>query len=375
MLSALKNFFITFLIAALIFGSAAYFATKFLTNTITGIFAAESSELEGILTPENSGNPSPSDTSVPDNPSVNDDPDASIQGDSFNMLFIVTDYQSDMFDDYFPDQDTLKEQLEAGETGEFGLLGKEYRYPRAVATVLLRADKERKEFTYTVFPAITRVNTPTGDHTLGDLYNLYGKNYIVDQVAAMTGLTIDFHLHVNVTELYDIVFEMGGFPLYLKEELYYDGRVSTSQRPEDGFTEPFYTIGSNTIDGAGSIALMMWEDYSSAAALADRNDLLVDILSAILTKVTALPQAEFTAFYDKIYESGWIDSNFTTKDLVSRMELICAISSDTFTVKTLDYPGRYISATETENAWFSPSTASGIVMFKSYRKVIGTNNS
>lgn len=372
MLSALKNFFITFLIAALIFGSAAYFATKFLTNTITGIFAAESSELEGILSPEDKPN-TPEDTAE-DTPGQTDNPTAAIHGESFNMLFIVTDYQADTFEDYCPDKETIKEMLEAGEEGELGLLGTDYRYPRAVATVLFRADKERGEFTYTVFPAITRVNTAVGNHALGDLYNLYGKDYIINTVAAMTGLTIDYHLFVNVTELYDIVYEMGGFPLYLDRELYYDGRVSTSQKPEEGFSEPFYTIGHNIVDGAGAIALMMWEDFSSSAALAERNTLLVNILSAILTKVTELPQEEFTALYDKLHEEGWISSDFTTKDLVSHMDLICALGSDLFTVKTIDFPGRYLAATETEDAYFSPSIASAIATFKNYRKLVGTDN-
>ena len=49
MLSAFKNFFITFLIAALVFGAAAYFATRFLTDTISGIFDMEANELDQIL--------------------------------------------------------------------------------------------------------------------------------------------------------------------------------------------------------------------------------------------------------------------------------------------------------------------------------------
>ena len=59
-MSALKNFVITFLISALIFGSVAYFATQFLTDTITGIFDAEKSELDSILNPSNPSDTTPS---------------------------------------------------------------------------------------------------------------------------------------------------------------------------------------------------------------------------------------------------------------------------------------------------------------------------
>lgn len=377
MLSALKNFFITFLIAALIFGSAAYFATRFLSNTITGIFAAESSELEGILNP---GDNTPDNPSSPntDNSDVSGVPLEDIQGDSFNMLFIVTDYQPDLFSDYCPDKETLAQMEEDGNTNTVGILSTSYRRPRAVATVLFRADKERKEFTYTVFPAVTRVSTAVGDQSLGDLYNLYGQNYIIDTVAAMTGVTIDYHLLVNVTELYDIVNEMGGFSLYITKELYYNGLVSTAEKPAEevaDFLPLLYTIGKNTIDGSGAIALMMWDDSAvSAAALTERNTLLVNVLSAIMDRLTSLSQAEFTAFYDKICEEGLISTNFTTKDLVSNMGLIRKISEEDFTEKTLDYPGRYIAATDTENAYFSANTSAGITQFKNYRKVLDTDN-
>lgn len=376
MLSAFKNFFITFLIAAIVFGSAAYFVTGFLTNTITSIFDKESSELEGILTPSDSDKPSePSDTAT-DTP-VGEDPEDVLLGESFNMLFIVTDYQPDLFGDYFPDEETLDELEEATDQNEIGYLGAHYRRPRAVATVLLRADKERKEFTYTVFSAATRISTSVGDYSLGEIYDLYGHDYIVDIVAARTGLPIDYYLMVNVTELYDIVNEMGNFSLYLTQDLYYNGLISTSVKPlpdQEDSLPLLYEIGTNTIDGSGAIALMMWEDASSAAAMAERNTLLVNVLTAIVDKLTTLSQAEFTAFYDSITEQELIRTNFTTKDLVSRIDLIYAHGSDAFTVKTVDYPGRYVAATETDDAYFSANTSTGIALFKNYRRVLPTND-
>ncbi len=377
MLSALKNFFITFLIAALVFGSAAYFATRFLTNTITSIFDKESSELEGILSPGEDDKPSdPSDT-TPASPSTDGNTGEVIQGESFNMLFIVTDYQPDLFGDYYPDKETLEQMEESAGENEIGLLGAQYRRPRAVATVLLRADKERKEFTYTVFSAATRVTTSVGDYSLGDIYNLYGYDYIIDVVAARTGVPIDYHLTVNVTELYEVVNAMGGFPLYMTKDLYYNGLIATSEKPSPELEDTLpllYGIGKNTIDGSGMIALMMWDDTSSATAMAERNTLLVSILTSVIDKLTTLSHAEFTAFYDSITEDGLVETNFTTKDLVSRIDLIYASASEEFTTKSLDYPGRYIAATETEDAYFSANITTGIALFKNYRRVIPTND-
>ncbi len=379
MLSAFKNFFITFVVAALVFGTAAYFATQFLTETISGIFDAESSELDSLL------NPTEDKPQTPDNPQQTDvpgnlpeeNPEKVIQGDSFNMLFVVTDYQPDLFNDYPPDADALEAlQAESAEKN-LGVLGVKYRRTRAAAVVLLRADKERREFTYTVFPAITRVTTSSGDHALSDLYDLYGLDYIINTVSGMTGLTVDYHMAVNVTELYEVVNAMGGFPLYLTKDVYYNGVTSTSTKPSEELANTLpllYRIGKNTIDGSGSIALIMCEDYTSTADFNDRNTLLVNILTAMLEKLTDLPEAEFTAFYDKICTEGWVKTTLPTKDLVAQIELIYAIKDETFVKKTVDLPGRFIAATEEEAAYFSPNLSSAVTTFKNYRKVIDSEN-
>ena len=378
MLSAFKNFFITFLVAALIFGAIAYFATQFLTETISGIFDSESNELDSIL------NPTPSNTESPDNtntPGTDDrpvtDPEEEITGESFNMLFVVTDYQPDMFTDYRPDAETLGQMQNESAADHFGVLSAPFRKTRAVSVVLLRADKERREFTYTVFPAATRITTSSGDHTLGDLYELYGLDFIINTVSGISGLTVDYHLAVNVTELYEIVNAMGGFHLYFTKELYYNGFVATSEKPspETANNPPLlYDIGKNTVDGSGVIALMMWDDTTSAATHTERNTLLVNTLSAILEKLTSLPEAEFTALYDRICTEGWVETTFTPKDLVAQIELIYKIKDESFIKKTLDYPGRFIAATETADAYFAPSTGSAITLFKNYRKIVEDNS-
>ena len=49
MLSALKNFGVTFLISALLFGVIAYFATLFVSSTVNSILDDESNELNDIM--------------------------------------------------------------------------------------------------------------------------------------------------------------------------------------------------------------------------------------------------------------------------------------------------------------------------------------
>lgn len=380
MLSALKNFAITFLISALVFGGAAYFATQFLTETITGIFDSESSELDSILTPS-TGIPG-SNPANTDSPDTTDTPESTapgsiLSGESFNMLFIVTDHQPELFDDYYPDKEELDRMESDPTTPSTGILGADYRRTRAISVLLLRVDKERGEFTYTVFPAITRVSTSSGEHALADIYHLYGSDFIIDTVSAMTGLSVDHHFLINITEMSELINRMGGFSLYMTTDLYYDGIVATAEKPsaENANTLPLlYRIGQNSVDGSGMHALMVWEDFSSEEAMTKRSELLANILMEILDKLTGMPQAEFTSFYDSLCENALADTTFTPKDLVSQMELLHAMHSEDFVIKTVDYPGRYVPSNGETDAYFAPDLNRGTALFKNYRKLMTSAN-
>ena len=375
MLSAFKNFFVTFLIAALIFGSGAYFAVQFLADTISGIFDVEASELEQIL--------NPTDSTPAVDPSITepDDPNASgaleedtVEGTSFNMLFVVTDYQPDIFSDYLPDDQTLTD-MEAGTSDITGVLSNTYRRPRTCALLLFRADLERKEFVLTPIPTITRVTTSVGDISLAEIYNMYGHSFIQSAVSAMTGLNIDYYLLVNITELSDIMTELGGISLYLSQDLYYNGQISTSVKPseeEADFLPLLYSIGKNEIDGPGSMALMMNENYT--VGVNDRNTFLVNFFTEILKKLVEKPEAEFTAFYDSICENALVETNFTPKDLVAQMELIRAFIREDFKTITAKVEGRFVSAAETTGAYFEVNEKETLAAFKKYRPYEKTNS-
>lgn len=373
MLSAFKNFFVTFLIAALIFGSVAYFATQFLTDTITGIFDAEKNELDEIL---HSSTPDTTPVTEPTDPGT-DDPstDRVIEGDSFNMLFIVTDYQPDIFHDYLPTDDELAD-MENEDASYTGLLGTPFRRTGTCATVLLRADKERKEFTFTVFPSVMQVYTASGNQSGADLYNLYGRDYIISQVSAMTGLTVDYYLVVNVTELSQIITNLGGINMYLTNDLYYNGQIATTKKPapgEEDLLPLLYTIGNNTIDGPGSTALMVHNEIASAADMNARNTFLVNFLTAVMDKLTAMPETDLTAFYDDICANAMVDTTFAVPDFISEISLIYAWNDASFKKTTLEYPGRYVAATDSSAGYFEPNIDQAIHLFKNYRRLPGTD--
>lgn len=370
MLSAFKNFFVTFLIAALIFGSAAYFGTRFLTDTITGIFDAESSELDSILNPStDSGEGEKPDDSTSDTQSP-PQPEIELEGDSFNALFIITDYQPDIFYDYLPTTTTLN-SLDSSGASSFGVLSSQYRRIRACAILLLRADKERMAFTITSFPTIAKTTTASGLQSLGDLYNLYGRDYIVSKISAMTGLEIDYSTMVNITEVSDIVSSIGAIPVYLSSNLYYNGQVSTNKKPtelEAAELPLLYQIGRNQIDGAGIIALLMNEDDNDG--ITARNSLLVSLFSGILDKLTAMSEADLLSFYSSLCTDGVIDTTFMPEDLTDSCDLLYAWNNEAFTKTTLDYPGRSVAATEDTDAYYQLDSETGVSLFSNYRKIL-----
>jgi anionic cell wall polymer biosynthesis LytR-Cps2A-Psr (LCP) family protein len=215
-----------------------------------------------------------------------------------------------------------------------------------------------------------RVTTSAGSVSGSELYSLYGRDHIVSRVSAMTGLSIDYYLVVNVTELSQIISNMGGINMYLTQDLYYNGQIATTQKPapgEEDLIPLLYTIGNNDIDGAGATALMMHNEMDSAAAVNARNTFLVNFLTAVMDKLTAMPETDLTAFYDDICENAMVDTTFAVPDFISEISLIYAWNDPSFKKTTLEYPGRYVAATDSAAGYFEPNTNQAINLFKNYR--------
>ncbi|MGN1408661.1 MAG: hypothetical protein ACI4XJ_00640, partial [Eubacteriales bacterium] len=98
MLSAFKNFGVTFLISALLFGIAAYFATGLVTNTVGEMLEDENVELNEIIQNEDASQAGETENTQQTNPNVKVP-----AGESFNFLIAVTDARPDYYTDYQPD--------------------------------------------------------------------------------------------------------------------------------------------------------------------------------------------------------------------------------------------------------------------------------
>jgi len=225
--SAFKNFGVTFIIALVIFGISAYFATGFVTNTMNSIMTSEKEQLDDIFQNKDDQGISPGNT-----PSDSSDPLAQIEGDSFSVLLVITDYRPDLYGNYMPADAQLLNEKAWAMTDQWeavGYLSTDYRTAEASAILLLRCDKENGQYTYTYFSPESRVYTPTGYHTFGEVYSHYGLDILTEYVNALTGVKPTYELVIQGYNLDELVTLLGPVTVNLGKDIYFDGSEYTTQ--------------------------------------------------------------------------------------------------------------------------------------------------
>ena len=226
MLSAFKNFGVTFLIAAIIFGVIAYFAVGFVLNTVDSIMENEKGELDSIIQ-----NPETGEGDGESDGELVDPPEDEIVGESFNFLVITTDYRPDIYSDYKPSQSEIDkgnwDEAEYEDTA--GFLTQKYRTKSASSIVLVRVDKENKQYIFSYISPKIRVYTSSGYRTLAEVYEYYGKQTLAEYVNALTGISPKYTLLVNGYNLDEVVSILGETTASIQRDIYYDGMYYSMQ--------------------------------------------------------------------------------------------------------------------------------------------------
>ncbi len=341
MLSALKNFAVTFLLSALIFGVIAYFATGLVTNTVGEMIDKENDEFDKIISGEELSDGSdetdkyPTDEKVP-------------EGESFNFLVAVTDARPDLYEDYQPSVEfmynTAWGAIQPKDT--FGALSTDYRKVNLTSIVAVRIDKETREFLYTYYSPEIRVYTSTGYHSLSEVYELYGIDRIAEHIYAMSGLKIKYKVVVNgynLEEMYTLLENVELVPaetdqttdngevtaaleltseikLVLEKDIYFDGKQHTMQYEtvikykDDSGQEVVehkpntYVLGKgeHTLNSENIYAIITSVEHSSSE-LAIKESLVVGVLQKYLNLIASMDEEGFkTALAHLMFkESEW----------------------------------------------------------------------
>ena len=222
-LSGLKNFGIVFVLCLVVFGLIASLAVSFVTSAVDDIFE-EKNQLEEILK---------KDAEVAS--SVNEElplPD----GDSFTVFVAVTDYDPVHYN-YFPYGNDLASVRQKAFDHSMGILSAGYNSVSTKLNAIVRFDKDRREYTVTPVSSHTRIFTPGGYMLLGELYNTFGPQYLVDKVEAITGIGIDYYMFLDAREAPKIASALGAFNVEIAKDVYSDGAAfGTAERTYDDVT-------------------------------------------------------------------------------------------------------------------------------------------
>lgn len=378
MLSAFKNFLLTFVIASVIFGVIAYFATIFLKDTMNDILEhSPNAGLDDILH-QNPSAPPPVDTET-SGPPVVDPPVIDLDGESFNLLFVISDYQPEVYSDYAPNNAYLESVISGYDPGTDQFL-KEYRPVTASTMVLFRGDKELGEFVVTPVSSILQVGTPADEMLLGETYGYYGEtedpsgvSFILGKLGYLTGLSIDSYISVNVTELADVLLSIGPVVVDLPCSVYYDGEQYFTVLPAgtaaaDGTlpegTTLIFSPGNQVITPENSSALFLLSERYEDDVF-NKQTILYRLMTAYMTELASLPETGIVDLFNNMMTASLLKTNLTGERMAKQADLVKMFGE--FTVKQLNYP---VKMAGTAGAALTHTVAdhnAALSAFKAYR--------
>lgn len=307
MFSKVKNFFVSFLISFAVFGIVALIVVDIVMKCIGGAFTLDNLDFN---TPGQNGN---------DQPAVS----LGSGGNSLYFLAVITDYRPSFYGDY--DYKYIREKLGAlpgnklpadlpvvdntviklpdipvagtvdGTSDEINIIGglKEntYRPIHNDITVLVRMDKERKQFTFTYFPRDAVISYGDEKILFRDIYYNHGIDALIDVVHSVTGIRPDRHLILHSEYVDDVIDSIGGLDLM----------VSVPMKLEDPANGIALDLpeGLNTLDGEEAVQYLIYDNYDASSFSVERAGLVM--VRAFISRLTqpsgyASAGEKFTAF-------------------------------------------------------------------------------
>ncbi len=350
MLSAVKNFAITFVVSLLVFGTAAFFVAPAIEKGMTmggknteSADAAGDSKLpdgyvyvtddSGAVVTDSNGNP----VTEPSQSGGDE-----IKGQSFNILLLGNDYQPGVLSDY---------DL-SGKNAEVDGFKVKERTINVDTIILIRVDKEKGQFIFLTIPSNTQVYVSGGNTTLSALYSKYGLDYLCQKVRALTGLNVDYYVSMSIPNLVSALGAIGDISYMVPTDMYY--------KDEEQSLTINLKKGQQTLTPAQALQLLRYNSYPDGNI--SRMATGVDFLKAILDKLSSDSYKEKA---QSVYNSviGYADTNFTVDDLQSNLELL--FSYPRFEKVNLSYPG--VTKSEGDSYCFVPSYTDAIESLRKYR--------
>lgn len=345
MLTSVRNFVITFVIALLVFAPTAYFLSDLLIECVGPGFGITSPD----QTPdEGEGNSTPSNTDTR--------PPASTNGTSFNMLIVGTDYQPNILNDYradafinYPLFENASGLDPNGSMSDFTL----YRSINADAMLLLRADKANHRLIYSYIPPEMLVMCGGVEMTLSEAYTTLGIDYLTEKLMAITGFSIDYYTVIDMAGVEALINAVDGLTVTVPCDMKYS----------DPAQKLYIDLksGVQKLSGEKCMDLIRFNGYPEGTAY-DRATVTMSVFNTLAERLASESViAKINAVYS--ITTKYATTNFSTADLAEHTDLLTEYSS--YKKVNISYPGTY--SVHNGRRIFVPNVNKAILTYSEYR--------
>ncbi len=301
---AIRNFVIALFASLLVFGLAAHFILK-------AGFKEASEPYKKNETDLNSDDSSESDSESA--VTISDDEIKNINGESFNILFIGTDYIGSRLDDY---------DVESKYTDTFP--HERNRTVSADAIAVIRFSKETQKVVIATISGDIKLDDGLNT-TLGEAYTEKDNDYFINTVSALTGLELDKYVIVNIENIPSIIDALGGVYFEIPEDMKYEDT-----------TEDFVIDlkkGGKYLTGDEAEQLIRYNGYASSSKNS-RESVLASLIKAIADNVLGAKNtdAKVSALFKELMY--YVSTNYTVAELAEDSALISYYSDFEKVVKS-----------------------------------------
>ena len=385
MLSAVKNFFLTFVLSAVIFGLIASLAVGLVVNNINGSLASDTD------TPETTASETDSGGNV-----VTPTEDES--GSSLNILLLGSDYRPSVLADYDPEmveklcpaEETEEEEIKvrpsdlaapstrttiisddiySDKNKEYTVLDDDtlmfrngfyslsYRVIETDTIILVRLDRERGQISYTSFPADAVTEVSGKEIKLSEIYGTYGVEALTDTIHAITGVNVDRYAIVTMDNFEQIIDALGGVEYTVPCRMVYDDYA--------GVVHINLRAGSQKLTGSKALQLLMFNSYTDGT-----NSRTKTTMSFMRALVSALAKpsnvTKMTDFWDLV--DGMYETDIQVEDFTKNIALIIKCAQNQIEINAVTKT----KITDGETVVYIDDTATADA-FASYKRLYSTD--
>ncbi|HBL85464.1 MAG: hypothetical protein A2Y17_06095 [Clostridiales bacterium GWF2_38_85] len=309
MSSGFRNFFITFVLALIVFGIGAY---KIMPAVIDFIIPPETSETESEVS-ETSSEPNSQAESQTTSTNTSE---PEVKGESFTSI----------------------------------ILGKDL-YGNIDAIMLIKVNKETKSYIISSIPADTMLQIDGANIRLRDLLKTRDISFYKDKITAITGLAVDYYAILDIEGLISMTDMLDGLYYNIPRDMFYED-------PEQDLVIDLKKGRTKlTGDIVGQLVRFVPENGDLG-----RIELQRDLIQSMFVQMLTLENvSKAPSLFDKMLENA--ETNFTMEMFNNNVELIFSYAS--YSKIVVQYPGSM--KTSGGETYFEPKLDEAISMFKSQK--------